>query len=71
MWLSKVCLSNASGWPRHSLMQLQVHSVTAHKSHICRLGSDVVVALLYESTLTLLDFCWKARHMHAVQGDVC
>ena len=26
-------------------MQLQVHSVTAHKSHICRLGSDVVVAV--------------------------
>ena len=45
MWLSKVCLSNASGWPRHSLMQLQEHSVTAHKSHICRLGSDVVVAV--------------------------
>ena len=31
--------------PRHSLMQLQEHSVTAHKSHICRLGSDVVVAV--------------------------
>ena len=31
--------------PTHSLMRLQEHSVTAHKSHICRLGSDVVVAV--------------------------
>ena len=27
--------------------------------------------LLYKSTLTSLDFCWKAHHLHAVQGDVC
>ena len=31
--------------PTHSLMGLQEHSVTASKSHICRLGSDVVVAV--------------------------
>ena len=31
--------------PTHSLMRLQEHSVTAYKSHICRLGSDVVVAV--------------------------
>ena len=31
--------------PTHSPMGLQEHSVTASKSHICRLGSDVVVAV--------------------------
>ena len=31
--------------PTHSLMRLQEHSVTAYKNHICRLGSDVVVAV--------------------------
>ena len=31
--------------PTHSLMGLQEHSVTASKSHICRLDSDVVVAV--------------------------
>ena len=31
--------------PTHSLMGLQEHSGTASKSHKCRLGSDVVVAV--------------------------
>ena len=31
--------------PTHSLLGLQGHSGTASKGHICRLGSDVVVAV--------------------------
>ena len=37
--------------PTHSLMGLQEHSVTGSKSHICRLGSNVVVAVLVHINL--------------------
>ena len=66
-WARCVWAMHLAG-PTHSLMQLQKHTVTAYKSHICRLESDVVVAVQVH-----INFIWLLLESpsHACSASGC